>query len=114
MERKRINFIGIQVDALTMKETIKIVEDAILEKKNIHHVVINAGKVVSMQKDINLYNSVVSCDIINADGQSIVWAARFLGQNLPERVAGIDLMNELVQLAALRNYKCFFWELKKM
>ena len=108
MERKRINFIGIQVDALTMKETIKIVEDAILEKKNIHHVVINAGKVVSMQKDINLYNSVVSCDIINADGQSIVWAARFLGQHLPERVAGIDLMNELVQLAALKNYKCYF------
>jgi N-acetylglucosaminyldiphosphoundecaprenol N-acetyl-beta-D-mannosaminyltransferase len=108
MKANCIDFLGIPVAAMSMKETIIQVENAILENKHLQHVVINAGKVVSMQKDRELYNSVVSCDIINADGQSIVWAARFLGKHIPGRVAGIDLMQQLVELAANKNYKCFF------
>lgn len=109
----KIDFLGIPVDALSMIETINQVNEAILENRRINHVVINAGKVVLMQKDKELYNSVVSCDIINADGQSIVWAARFLGNFLPGRVAGIDLMQELVQLAAQKSYKCYFFGAKE-
>ena len=104
----KIDFLGIPVDSITMEETINLIDIAIQRNENINHVVINAGKVVSMLNDKELFNSVVSCDIINADGQSIVWAARFLGKKLPGRVAGIDLMQELVKLAYTRNYKCFF------
>lgn len=104
----KINFIGIPIDALSMSDTIELIDKGIRQNKRINHVVINAGKVVSMQKDKKLYESVVSCDIINADGQSIIWAARFLGKKLPERVAGVDLMQLLVQLAYEKGYKCFF------
>ena len=109
----KIDFMNIPVDALTMEETIDLVDHAIAEDRNIHHVVINAGKVVLMQTDRQLYESVVSCDIINADGQSIVWAARYLGQNLPERVAGADLMPKLVKLAHEKGHKCFFFGAKE-
>jgi len=104
----RIDFLGIPIDALTMDETIRTIDEAIRQNKRLDHVVINAGKVVLMNEDRELYNSVVSCDIINADGQSIVWASRFLGKPLPERVAGADLMLELVKLAYEKKYKCFF------
>ncbi len=104
----RIDFLGIPIDALTMQETIDLVDTAVKHGGNINHVVINAGKVVAMQTDKELFNSVVTCDIINADGQSIVWAVRFLGKKIPCRVAGIDLMQELVKLAHEKNYKCFF------
>lgn len=76
----KIDFLGIPVDGITMEETVSIIDDAIRTGQHINHVVINAGKVVLMQKDTELAKSVVSCDIINADGQSIVWAARFLGK----------------------------------
>ncbi|HEX2920167.1 MAG TPA: WecB/TagA/CpsF family glycosyltransferase [Bacteroidales bacterium] len=105
----KIDFMGIPVDSHTMEETIARIDEAIISGEHIHHVVINAGKVVSMMKDKELFNSVLSCDIINADGQSIVWAARFLGNRLPGRVAGVDLMQELIKLAALKGYKCFFF-----
>lgn len=104
----KIDFLGIPIDALTMSETIHLIDESIQQNKRINHVVINAGKVVSMQKDSQLHKSVVTCDIINADGQSIIWASRFLGQNIPERVAGIDLMQHLVNLAYKKDYKCFF------
>lgn len=104
----KINFLGVPVDSLKMAETIALIDDTINQNIRVNHVVINAGKMVSMQKDEKLFESVVSCDIINADGQSIVWAARFLGMSLPERVAGIDLMQGLILLASERGYKCFF------
>ena len=108
MKEARVNFLGIPIDALTMKETIGQIDQAIQQGRRINHVVVNAGKVVSMQTDKQLFESVVTCDLINADGQSIVWASRFLGGYLPERVAGADLMQQLVGLAAQRNYKCVF------
>lgn len=113
MNTNRIDFLGIPVDSLTMQETVSQIDQSIQEDQRINHVVINAGKVVLMQTDKELFESVVSCDVINADGQSIVWAARFLGAHLPERVAGADLMPRLVKLAYERQYKCFFFGAKE-
>lgn len=104
----KIDFLGIPLDAISMEQTVNIVNEAIINNVRISHVVINAGKVVLMQKDMELLNSVISCDLINADGQSIVWAVRFLGKKIPERVAGIDLMEKLVTLSYEKKYKCFF------
>ncbi len=104
----RINICNVPVDALTMRQTMDIIDDAIREKRPVHHVVVNAVKVVNARKDANLKESIVHCDIINADGQGIVWASRLLNKPLPERVAGIDLMENLVALAAQKKYRIFF------
>ncbi len=108
-ENRQIDFLGIPLDTLTLKETMERIEETIREGGRLNHVVINAGKVVAMQSNKELFQSVVSCDLINADGQSIVWAVRILGKKIPERVAGIDLMENLVELAAERGYGCFFF-----
>jgi len=109
----RITICDIPVDALSMKETVSLIDTSINEKKTIHHVVINAVKVANAQKDKELRDSIVNCDIINADGQGIVWASRLLGTPLPERVAGIDLMEELVKLAAEKKYRIFLFGAKE-
>jgi len=113
MNSLRINFLNIPVDAISMKETIDRIDSAIQNKQTINHVVINAGKVVAMQTNKDLFDSVINCDLINADGQSIVWAAKFLGKPLPERVAGIDIMENLVELAYQKKYRCFFFGAKE-
>ena len=105
---KKIDFLGIPIDALTMQETINKIENTILSNRQIHHSVVNAGKIVLMQNDEKLNKSVLEADLINADGQSIVWAARFLGLRIPERVAGIDLIENLISLSHKNSYKCFF------
>lgn len=96
-----------------MQETLELLDDSIANKEQIHHVVVNAGKIVAMQKDLQLRQSVNESDIINADGQAVVWASKFLGKPLKERVAGIDLMENLVALAAKKNYKIFFFGAKE-
>ncbi len=104
----RIDFIGIPLDNLSMSETLYKIDNAIVNNKQIHHCVINAGKFVKLQNDKKLQESIVNSDIINADGMGIVWAARFLGHQIKERVAGIDLMENLVRLAFEKSYTCFF------
>ena len=42
----RVNFIGIPLDNLSMSETLDRIENSISYNKQIHHCVINAGKVV--------------------------------------------------------------------
>lgn len=104
----RIKLLGLPVDSLTMEETIGLIRDAIKNGKVIQHVVVNAAKMVNAQEDLALSQSIIESDIINADGQSVVWAARFLGNPLPERVAGIDLMERLVSMAHENGLKVFF------
>lgn len=101
------------VDKLTMEQTLSIIDQSIREKKQIHHVVVNAAKLVSMQKDPELRAAVVDCDVINADGQSVVWALKLLGDPVPERVAGIDLMENLIKNAQDKNHRIFFFGAKE-
>jgi len=111
--QSRINVLNCPIDRITMEETLNIIDKSIHNRTNLHHVVVNAAKMVHMQKDKELYDSVVSSDIINADGQAVVWASKFLGQPLPQRVSGIDLMQNLVKLAYEKQYKVFFFGAKE-
>jgi len=91
-----------------MDETLNQILTAISENRQIHHVVVNAGKIVAMQNDLTLRQSVNGSDLINADGQAVVWASKILNKPLKERVAGIDIMENLIHLAAQKKYKIFF------
>jgi N-acetylglucosaminyldiphosphoundecaprenol N-acetyl-beta-D-mannosaminyltransferase len=104
----KIHILNTDIHNLSAQETLDAIERAIRDKKQIHHVVVNAGKIVAMQTDLELQNSVNRSDLINADGQAVVWASKLLGKPLKERVTGIDLMENLVRISHIKNYKIFF------
>ena len=104
-----INIIQTSIHNLSFQETLICIQQHIIEKKQLHHTVVNAGKIAKMHKDAELSESVNSADLINADGQAVVWASRFLNQPLKERVAGVDLMKACVEMAALNHYKIYLF-----
>ena len=104
----KVKLFNIEIDAISMRQTLDIVEDAVANDKHIHHTVVNAGKIVLMQEDKELEKSVNEADLINADGQAVVWASKMLGSPLPERVSGIDLMEKLVKRSFEKGYRCYF------
>lgn len=108
MANKKVTLFNTPIDALTLVETIAIIDNAIKEKKQIHHIAVNVAKIVAMQKDKELYKSVISADIINADGLPLVWVSKLFRDPLPERVTGVDLMQSAVELAASKGYKIYF------
>lgn len=108
-----MKFLNTYVDALTMEETLEKIQTYIDNKECVQHVVINAGKVNLMQENEELTEIINQCPIINADGQSIVWGSKLLGNPLPERVAGIDIFTELVRISSEKGYKPYFFGAKE-
>lgn len=106
---KTVKLFGLDVAAMNMEETVTFIDEKIKNNITMQHVVINASKTVLMQKDKKLKEIIKKCKLINADGQSIVWASKILKNPLPERVAGIDLMFELIRLAEEKGYGVFFF-----
>lgn len=105
---KRIEVLGAPMDAASMKETVNLIAQRIKEGVFTQHVVVNVAKLVNMRKDPELARSVSECDIINIDGMGVVWGAKFLGNDVKERVAGVDLFHELNAMAAREKLPVFF------
>jgi N-acetylglucosaminyldiphosphoundecaprenol N-acetyl-beta-D-mannosaminyltransferase len=70
--------------------------------------VVNAAKIVQMRHDDRLRRAVLAADLVLADGQSVVWAGGLMRQHLPERVAGIDLIVDLLDTAQRLGYSVYF------
>ena len=106
---KRYPILNTYVNALSMEETVQVVEQMIENRVPVQHVVINALKVNLMRKDEELRKIVNECPLINGDGASILLAARLLKVPVKERVTGFDLFVRLVEEAADKHYKIYLF-----
>jgi len=74
-----------------------------------HYVVTaNVDFLVQALTDAELRRILVEAHLVLCDGMPIVWASKWLGNPLPERVAGADLVPELIRVAAQRKQRLFF------
>jgi N-acetylglucosaminyldiphosphoundecaprenol N-acetyl-beta-D-mannosaminyltransferase len=103
-----VSLFGLGLDPLTLEETIRRCVAATDAGQQLEIGVVNAAKLVRMRRDRRLYEAVAGCDLILADGQSVVWASRILRAPLPERVAGIDLFVGLLAEAQQRGLGVYF------
>lgn len=104
----RRGLLGLPIDALTMAQAMDRCRTAIQCREYLSVGVVNAAKVMAMRRDVQLREAMTDCEMVLADGQSVVWASRILRVPLPERVAGIDLFLELLAEAAHRGYRVYF------
>lgn len=109
IKHERVDLMGFQMDNLSMAETVDFVDQTIINKSSVTLTDINAGKIIQIKEDPELKSYVLKSDIIQADGQAVIWASKVLGKPLKERVAGIDLVENLIELAHIKNYKVFFF-----
>jgi N-acetylglucosaminyldiphosphoundecaprenol N-acetyl-beta-D-mannosaminyltransferase len=103
----RADILGCHIDRLDMAGTVARCLEAVQTRTYAGHMSINVAKLVTLHTDAELRAIVEGCEIVNADGQGIVWASRLLGDPLPERVAGIDLMHELLAAAELEGHSVY-------
>ncbi|MBP7569179.1 MAG: WecB/TagA/CpsF family glycosyltransferase [Acidobacteria bacterium] len=98
---------GVPIDAVSMTEVMDRVDEAIVGRRRLQIGVVNAAKLVNMRRDPTLQHSVLSSDLILADGMAVVWASRILRAPLPERVAGIDVMTAILERANRLQYRIY-------
>jgi N-acetylglucosaminyldiphosphoundecaprenol N-acetyl-beta-D-mannosaminyltransferase len=93
--------LGCPIDPIDMRQTVNRCVELIQRPGGCAlQISVNAAKLVECSRNPAMAAHVGRCDLVNADGQAVVWASRLLRRPLPERVAGIDLMHELMARAS--------------
>lgn len=107
----KVRILGVDVDSVTMEQAIRRVEEMIQtgRSEGRSHVVAtaNAEMVMMSGEDRELAVILQQADLVVPDGAGVVWAARHLGSPVPERVAGFDLAQNLLQKSAARGYRVY-------
>jgi N-acetylglucosaminyldiphosphoundecaprenol N-acetyl-beta-D-mannosaminyltransferase len=104
----RESLLGCPIDILTMTETVELARNSMRDRKRLQHVALNVAKLVNSRSDAVLAADVANSDLVGIDGMGIVWGARLLGLPVPERVAGIDLLSELLAVCADDGFRPYF------
>jgi N-acetylglucosaminyldiphosphoundecaprenol N-acetyl-beta-D-mannosaminyltransferase len=68
---------------------------------------VNVAILMTMRRDARLQGFVDKAALVVADGKPIVWCSRLFGSPLPERVAGIDLIDALCERAATEGRRVY-------
>ncbi|SFL39949.1 WecB/TagA/CpsF family glycosyltransferase [Pelosinus propionicus] len=107
--RNRVAVLNVMIDVVTMKEAVETVKQFILQKKS-HLVVTPNPEIIMMaNKDEQLARIINNADLVIPDGAGVVWAARYQGDTMPERVAGYDLVQNLLIEAMSEKYKIYLF-----
>jgi len=107
-EKSVVDILGLPVSRVTLEELLQIADECIKSHERLLLGVANVAKVVNARSDSQLRRSLNQADLILADGLPIVWLSRMLGDPLPERIAGIDIMYKLLQQANESRYRVYF------
>ncbi len=106
-ERGKAVVLGWPIDRLDRAETVERCLEFVARGVGCQHFSINAAVFALLEDDPKLREVFSSCEVVSADGQSIVWASRLLRDPLPERVPAPDLMAQLLTAAEERGLHVF-------
>lgn len=106
-DHRRVDVLGCRIDPVDMGAAVNRCDAYVRERAQAQHMAVNAAKIVSSRRHRQLQDLINRSDIVTADGQAVVWASRLLGDPLPTRVTGIDLMQKLLALAERSGYRVF-------
>lgn len=106
---ERVKILGVNVDSVTMAQAVERVEKLIASQKNSIVATANAEMLLRATNDDELKNILNAAELVVPDGAGTVWAARHLGYEMPERVAGFDLVQELMKISPSKGYKFFLF-----
>ncbi len=104
---ERVDVLGCRVDAVTLDQAVQRCAAAIDAREPLMQFSANAAKVVRLHEDRPLARIAAESGLVTADGASVVLASRVLGDPLPERVTGIDLMERLLARAEHAGWRVF-------
>lgn len=103
----RIKLLNIEVDNLTMKESIDKIDDIILSGKPSYVVTPNVDHIVKLETDLEFQKVYNEADLILTDGMPLIWISKLKKKPIKEKVSGSDLFPNVCKLASEKGYTMF-------
>lgn len=106
---KKVSILNCDFGAVTLQQTVDWAADRIQSGKHDATIcTVNVAILMMMRSNRRLQDFVDDATLVVADGTPLVWASRMQQSALPERVAGVDLVDSLCALAAAKGFGVYF------
>jgi N-acetylglucosaminyldiphosphoundecaprenol N-acetyl-beta-D-mannosaminyltransferase len=104
---KQIKILSIPIHSITRLEALQQVSDFIASRKP-HQVTTVNSEFIMLAQDNKAFRRVLQeADLSLADSSGPMWAARFLGTYLPERIPGADFVNDIAREAVTKGWNIY-------
>jgi N-acetylglucosaminyldiphosphoundecaprenol N-acetyl-beta-D-mannosaminyltransferase len=100
----RVNILGCEFDPWTTVQTIDKIEEFISNNQQGYLCTVNVSILMMMRSDLRLAEFVTKSCMTVADGQPLIKTSNYLNTPLPERVTGVELVDDLASLAKKNNW----------
>jgi len=97
--------LGVKVDDLNRDRAVADIGDFLAEKRG-HFLTTPNPEIILFARRHPEYRAILNkADLALPDGIGLLWAARFIGEKLTERVSGTDMIPEICRLAREKGLK---------
>src|SRR6266516_3401071 len=103
-----IALLGVPFDHLNMDGALERIDRMVASRQPHYVITANTDFLAQARRDVELRRILLEAHLVLCDGTPLVWASRLLGNPLPERVAGSDLVPLLIEVAAEKGFRLFF------
>lgn len=98
---------GIPVSKMNMEETVEYLKEAVQSRRPHHVITANPIMVMTALENPAYMSVMTSAELVVPDGTGVVWAAAKGGEPVRERVAGFDLLHELMKAGEHYHWKVY-------
>ncbi|WP_246553119.1 WecB/TagA/CpsF family glycosyltransferase [Paenibacillus tritici] len=98
---------GIRVSKADMKTTVSYLADAVHRREPHQVITANPIMVMAALENPSYMEIMKSAELVVPDGTGVVWAANYCHEPVAERVAGFDLLHELLQQGESYNWRVY-------
>jgi len=103
----KINICGAEIDNLSKEEAIEKI-GSLVDDGSPHIVVTpNVDHIVKIQNNKNFREIYSHADLVLADGMPLIWASKYLGTPIREKLSGSDLFPLICDYCSKKNLKVF-------
>ncbi|WP_395747679.1 WecB/TagA/CpsF family glycosyltransferase [Prosthecobacter sp.] len=103
-----LSILGVPFDNVTTSQALETISGMIGSRKPHYIATANVDFTALALYDEELRRILLDAHLVVCDGMPLVWASRWLGNALPERVAGSDLVPKLLAIAEQKGWSVYF------
>jgi len=105
----KVNICGVEfIKNLSFDSVLYEIQFLIKNKQSVYFVTSNVDHIVKLHKDAEFRFIYKNAYLVLPDGMPLLWAARFLGTPLREKISGSDIASGICKLASCNGYRLFF------
>lgn len=110
---KKVEVLNIEIDNYTKQELLNQLLDSLKSNRRQFLITANPEIIMMANKDPNFARVIQEADYVVADGIGLIIGSKIIGHPLKERIPGVELMQDLLEMADKNHLSVYFYGAKQ-